>query len=280
MGAFKQAARRTITWIPKSRLLAACCRFYCEHCGGSSPTITSDPTANGELRFVREAAPHLDVVLDVGANVGDWTASVLELRPTATIHAFEPSTSAHHALLRRGFPDNVTVHKAALSSRTGTAPLHIFGEASGLNSLHNRFGLEDGYGIPPATQTEEAMLLTADEFCMSHGLQRVDLMKVDTEGHEVDVLQGSVQSLKSGIIRRVQFEYGGTYIDSRRFLKDAFDVFAGLDYVIFRIIPDGLIACPRYDQRIETFQYNNFVAIRSDLISESPSAGKALQQSQ
>lgn len=275
----KQAVRKAITWMPRSRLLAACCRDYCEHCGDAREEIGSDPATNGELRLLREVAAHLDTVLDVGANVGDWTASVVALRPTATIHAFEPCRSAYEVFLRRGFPDCVMPHRMALSSNAGTAPLYVFGEAGGLNSLHNRYGLEDGYGIRPADRTEDVQCQTVDAFCRDHSLRRVDFMKVDTEGHEIDVLQGSRDSLRSGILRRVQFEYGGTYIDSRRLLKDAFEAFKGLDYVLFRIVPNGLVAHLRYDQRLETFQYNNFVALHRDTIESTPSASNALQQS-
>jgi FkbM family methyltransferase len=275
MRTLKGAVRKAITLIPRSRALSACCRLYCEHCGEAGLGILSDPTGGGEYRFLREVAPALEVVLDVGANVGDWTAALLAVKPTTTIHAFEPAAGAFQALERRGFPSNVSVHQTALSSSRGCAALHLFGEASQLNSLHNRHGIEDCAGVAPATQSEQVELLTVDEFCLNHGLRGVDLMKVDTEGHEVDVLKGSLRSLASGNIRRVQFEYGGTYIDSRRLLKDAFEIFLGLNYQLYRIVSEGLVACPRYDQRLENFQYANYVALRRDTIDNTPSAKKA-----
>lgn len=278
MSFVKKAVRGIIRCIPKSKVLEACCRCYCEHCDGTHATDPGDPATNGEYRLLREMAPAFDTVLDIGANVGDWTAALLALRPSASIHAFEPSASAYDAILRRHFPENVVVHKMAISSMAGAASLHIFGDASGMNSLHNRHGLEGGYGIAPATRTEDVQLQTLDDFCASHGLKRVDFVKVDTEGHEVDVLRGGVQSLKTGMLHAIQFEYGGAYIDSRKLLKDAFEVFEGLDYVVFRIVPDGLVAYPRYDQRLETFQYNNFVALHRNKIGDTPSAMKAMQQ--
>jgi FkbM family methyltransferase len=274
---FNDAVRQAIAWIPQSRALAACCRTYCEYCGDPAFGIPSDPTGSGEFRFLKEVAHRLDVVLDVGANVGDWTSALLALRPSVTVHAFEPATSAHAALQRRRFPDNVAVHNTALSSKQGTASLHLFKENPQLNSLHNRVGLEACAGISPATHSEEVKLWTVDDFCATYNVQSVDLMKVDTEGHEIDVLQGSLGSLKSGRIARVQFEYGGTYIDARRLLRDAFDLFRGLDYAMFRISRNGLLACPRYDQRLEDFRYSNFVVLRSDTIDVTPSAQKAIR---
>ena len=265
--------------LPRSKALTACCRYYCEHCSHDPQPLDvgCDMHTNGELRLLRELAPHLHTVLDVGANVGDWTSMLLALNPTAQIHAFEPCVSAYDKLSRRGFGANVTLHQVALSSSAGPARLQIFGDASGLNSLHNRYGLEDAAGLAPATRSEEVQLETVDAFCSKISLPCIDLMKIDTEGHEIDVLQGSRASLAAGVIRRVQFEYGGTYIDSRRLLKDAFDIFADLDFVIFLIVPDGLAAYPRYDQRLENFRYNNLVALHRDTLASTPSASKALQ---
>ena len=59
-------------------------------------------------------------------------------------------------------------------------------------------------------------------------------------------------------------------------MRDVFDVFHGLEYVLFQIVPEGLVAHLRYDQRLETYQYGNFVALHRDTIPSTPSANKAL----
>lgn len=257
-------------------MIAACCRHYVQHCGGAADGWASDPTGHGEERLLRELAPVIEVALDVGAHSGAWTASLLAQNPRATIHAFEPASDAYRALELKQFPDQVHTYRTAMSSSSGRAHLHLFDGAAELNSLHNRFGLEEGFGIKPAILTEEVEVSTVDAFCTSQGLTRIDLLKIDTEGHEVDVLRGSIRSLEQGVIGRVQFEYGGTYIDSRRLLKDAFEVFAGLDYALFRIVPGGLLAFPRYDQRLEDFRFSNYLALRKDLISRTRSARHAM----
>lgn len=48
--------------------------------------------------------------------------------------------------------------------------------------------------------------------------------------------------------------------------------------MLFRVVPSGLVACPRYDQRLENFQYGNFVARRGDTVGNTPSARQALQR--
>ena len=273
----KTLVRKTISLLPRSRIIDACCRYYSELYSGSVGCASHDRAicTNGEGRLLQELAPHLHTVFDVGAHVGSWTDLVFSLAPDSRIHAFEPSPSSCAAFTRRSFPGSVSLHRFALSSESGTACLHVFGEESTLNSLHNRRGLEDGWGITPAARSESVPVETVDAFCMRSDLRCVDYMKVDTEGHEVDVLHGSRRSLAAGVIRRVQVEYGGAYIDSRRLLRDVFDVFADIDYDLFLIVPHGLMFCPRYDQRMEDFRYRNFVAFHRDTVSDTPCAKAA-----
>jgi FkbM family methyltransferase len=236
--------------------------------------------SNGELRLLQEVAADIHIAFDVGANVGEWTAFLLSRAPrVAHVYAFEPCGSAFVKLVDRSFPPCVSSYRMGLSSRPGNAFLYVLGEADPGNSLYQRQGLEKGWGIQPTDTTEEVTLETIDRFCEQHDVQSIDFVKIDAEGHEVDILEGARESLQKGIIQIVQFEYGGTYIDSRRLLKDVFQIVAGLDYTVFLIAPDRLIAYLQYDQRLENFQYKNFVIFHHKAIERSPSAKSAYMDS-
>jgi FkbM family methyltransferase len=249
----------------------ACCRHYLARCEAALPgdpafslarcENNADMVTNGELRLLRELAPRLQTVFDVGANAGDWTAQLLPLLPaSARVHAFEPCQATCERFLGKGFPPRVRLHRLALSSAAGEAALHVFDASSTLNSLHNRRGLEGGWGIAPSAQDEAVALDTLDAFCARERIAGIDLLKLDTEGHEVDVLLGAKGALATGLVGRVQFEYGATYIDARRLLKDVFELLGPFGYAIHLVAPGGLVACPRYDQRLENFQQKAFVA--------------------
>lgn len=262
--------------MPRSRGLLAACRLYSQRFTCEN---NDDIHTNGELRLLHEVAAGVDVAFDVGANIGDWTALLLARVPRVShVHAFEPIDSTFAKLADRSFPPSVSRHRMGLSSKPGTASMYVLGEGSTGNSLYRRQGLEDGWGIRPPEATEEVALETIDRFCEQHGIQKIDFLKIDAEGHDVDVLEGARESLRRGIIQIVQFEYGGTYIDSRRLLKDAFEIVAGLDYTVFLIAPERVIAYPRYDQRLENFQYKNFAIFHRDAIARCPSAKRALER--
>jgi hypothetical protein len=152
-----------------------------------------------------------------------------------------------------------------LSSVPGEMTLWVFADGAGINSLYKRQGLEDGWGLAEQQRAEVVRLDTLDAYCQRVGVQVIDLMKVDVEGHELEVFKGAAGMLAQGKIKRIQFEYGGCNIDSRVLLKDLFDFFAPYGYAFYKIYPREMRRVPRYDQRLENFQYQNWVVVANDV---------------
>lgn len=209
--------------------------------------------------------PQCTTVFDVGANVGDWTALALKINPNLQIHCFEPSAATFQRLHERDFKGSVKYINIGLSSAPGEATLYVFEHCAGTNSLYKRQGLEDGWGLKAQQHKETIRLTTLDAYCQRSGIQMIDFVKVDVEGHELEVIRGAEGMLKQRRIKRIQFEYGGCNIDSRVLLKDIFDFFAPYSYVFFKVLPHGLRHVPRYDQRLENFQYQNWAVIAEDV---------------
>lgn len=100
-------------------------------------------TTEAEVAAIRQLLSNHDfskvVAVDVGANVGDWTASFLQKFPECQVIAFEPSSSAFKILNSRfqGNP-NIRCVNLGLSDRNEDVVLYSDSEASGLSSLHKR----------------------------------------------------------------------------------------------------------------------------------------------
>jgi FkbM family methyltransferase len=234
---------------------------YVDHCEGNN---NPDIKTNGELRFLRTTIAQCKVVFDVGANVGEWANLVLQINPAVQLHCFEPSKSTFAKLAVQHFPANIVINNFGLSSTSRQAKLFVFGEGNGMNSLHRRQGLEY-LGLAPQEREETIELQTLDEYCSKHDVVKIDYLKLDVEGHELEVLRGAENALNDGRIGMAQFEYGGCNIDSRVLLKDIFDFVQSLPYVVCKILPESIQQLSGYSQALETFQYSNWLLIHKDV---------------
>jgi FkbM family methyltransferase len=211
-------------------------------------------TAIGLLPPERRDRP---VILDIGANVGAWTAAALAVAPDAVIHAFEPSAAAFESLTE-SFADDprVRTHQLALGASAGQAELFADVAGSGLASLTRR--RLDHHDIT-FDKSELVSLDTVDAWSARNGVS-ADLMKIDVEGHELDVLAGATTALATVAV--VQFEFGGCNIDTRTYFQDFFYFFTERGFALHRIHERGITAVPHYSEIHENFGTTNFLAIR------------------
>jgi FkbM family methyltransferase len=142
-----------------------------------------------------------EVVLDIGANVGQTTRQVLDRFPQARVHAFEPVGSTF-AALQNGVRDlaSVRCYQLGFSDREGSATIQVV-PGSVFNSLDSRLLAGD-----PDAIEETITLTTVDRFLAERGLRTVDLLKTDTEGHDLKVLLGAREVLERGDVKCIYAE--------------------------------------------------------------------------
>lgn len=242
---------------PNNGRLVSIFQQYIDHYHGDN---NDDMNSNGELNFLERIIPATQVIFDVGANQGDWVALILPIKSNVTIHSFEPSLATFKKLEARNFPPNVTINHFGLSSKPDRKLLYVFSEGSGNNSLYQRRGLEAGWGLKSPEQTEQILLETLDNYCEQTRIKHIDLLKIDVEGHELEVLRGALNMLRQKKIELIQFEYGGSNIDSGVLLKHLFEFLTPLGYRFYKLFPNEARYMGDYDQRWENFRYQNWVA--------------------
>jgi FkbM family methyltransferase len=220
------------------------------------------PEENGEYALLRKILPRCSMVFDVGSHLGGWAEAALAINPQLEIHCFEASLKTHRVLSGHRPPLPVIANPFGLGAAAETRTLYSFGEANNANSLYRRSGLA-ARGFPPQAETETVTLDTADGYCARQGIAAIDFMKIDTEGHELAVLQGARGLMAAQAIGAVQFEYGGCNIDSRVLLRDIFEFLTVVGYVPAKIMRDHVAMVPAYDARLENFRYQNWLAVPS-----------------
>jgi FkbM family methyltransferase len=151
-------------------------------------------------RLLRAETPR--VIFDIGANRGETVCAYRQVFPKATIYAFEPLPELA-AGLRRRFKQDPDIHviEAAVGRHHGNALLNI---SSGMSTHSLLVRPRDGLQYLPERATivgqANVDVISLDEFCATRGLSVIDIVKVDVEGSELQVLEGSHQLLdRTGI---------------------------------------------------------------------------------
>jgi len=248
---------RRLRAAPRDLALYKACRDYAGRFAGENDL---DPSSNGEYRVLCAMMPESRVVFDVGAHVGGWCETVLAINPALEVHAFEPARDSFAALTAKRLAQ-VKVTNAAVGAAAEQRELYSLGSDTQLRSLYRREGLEDDYGIATPTVGERVAVITLDDYCAAHGVERIDYLKIDAEGHDLQVLRGARGMLGRRAVRIIQFEYGQTNAESRDLLKDFFAFFRDYAYNLHKIHPEGYSLHRRYNARLENFQYQNWLAV-------------------
>jgi FkbM family methyltransferase len=140
-------------------------------------------------------------VLDIGANVGDVAVAALNSYKDSRVICFEPVQKTYDALKDRlsPFGDRAQLHKVALSNTAGTGEINIT-TFHGANSIAPQApSHKERNPHVHEVGKERIELVRLDDYCACFPCERVDVMKIDVEGHELDVLKGGVQFISSRV---------------------------------------------------------------------------------
>ncbi|MFL5466589.1 MAG: FkbM family methyltransferase [Gemmatimonadaceae bacterium] len=228
---------------------------------------------NGELlvqrSVVERSAGNNPVFFDVGANVGDWTLALLrvarELQTSrVSIHAFEPCAGTRQTLsdtIKRNDTDGVVkIVPLAMSNAGGLRSFYVIGAGAGRNSLYPN----------EARSVEQVEAATLDDYCTRNNVARIALVKVDTEGHDMSVIEGAKRLLTERRIDVLQFEYNHLWVSARHYLKDVFDFAGPVGYSVAKITPVGVERYAKWHPELETFREANYILATDESIEWFP----------
>lgn len=203
------------------------------------------------------------VIFDVGANKGQFLELTLQelLNVKYLIYCFEPVVFAYKELNQKyGDLDNVFLEKFGLDNIEHESK--IFYDFPG--SLRaSKFQRDLRHLDVYFSESEIVKYLTLDEYCFNRGILKIDLLKLDVEGNELNVLKGAEGLLQKGVIKVITFEFGRAQIDSGTFFKDYYYYLLSFGMnSLFRILPNGYLkSIEKYNEKYEIFFTTNYIAI-------------------
>ena len=190
------------------------------------------------FNFLRKKIIGNAILFDVGAHHGETIKNFIKYFKIKEIHSFEASPK-NFKILNQKFKDNINtkiiLNKLGLSNENKIVLINQFPESSSStlskinkNSLYFKRKIEV-LGLKKKAnlfENIEVKLKMLDDYLMKKNIISIDLLKIDTEGHEYYVLKGSLKSLSR--IRYIYFEHhydnmlnkGYTFSDIHIFLND------------------------------------------------------------
>ncbi len=145
-----------------------------------------------EIEFYKSVIDELNIVFDVGCqhdNIFD------ELKAGIEIHLFDPMSS-DKLLSKINGKQNIRYNKYGLSSKREKVKFHPSYGSILLRQEERKFN----------DHTEiEIFVDTINNYCTENNIEKIDLLKIDTEGYDFEVIKGASQLLHN--IKYIQFEH-------------------------------------------------------------------------
>jgi FkbM family methyltransferase len=190
------------------------------------------------------------LVLDIGANLGTFCVPLAQKIPALKFHAFEPQRIIYYQLCANTIINslgNVYTYEAGLSNQEADIELEVPDYTAETNigafSIDKEVR-ENEYECKTSGGKEKIILMTLD----SIGFENVRLIKIDVEGHELEVIKGGIETIKANNYPPIIFEawtWKPWYQEKRKAL---FDYLEGHGYKIEQLGDNNLARHPKHEE--------------------------------
>jgi FkbM family methyltransferase len=142
------------------------------------------------------------IIFDVGANIGQTAKFYNSLLSKPQIYSFEPVLSTFNKLKVNIKESNISCFNYALGAKKEKVEIKVTNESLN-NSLVSEVNL-----MRQTNKTEIVDVETVDGVFKEHNLNKIDVLKIDTEGYEMEVLKGARKILSNKKVKYVFCEVG------------------------------------------------------------------------
>lgn len=181
----------------------------------------------------------VDLVIDVGANDGGYGTVLREGGYKGSIVSFEPLSQAHAALMQRAQNDGqwVIADRCALGANPGMADIHVAGNStsSSLLPMLERHVQAAPQSAEVATESVEVKRLDDIDMPLLLASNRA-MLKVDTQGYELPVLQGAGTTLKRCVGVQLEMSIVPLY-EGQVLYRELIDYLDALGFELWGLLP-------------------------------------------
>ena len=169
------------------------------------------------------------IFIDIGCHQGEYSNLLFKKFPNLEVHIFEPSKISFENLKKLFLNKGFFLNNLALSNVNKRGKLFYPDAGSGLSSLSKR---DLRHANIKFDLSQEIDVIRFDKY-WNKSSSVIDYVKIDVEGHELDVLEGFGLFINN--VRLIQFEFGPCNIDTRTYFRDFWYFFLEKNFLIYRI---------------------------------------------
>ena len=223
----------------------------------------------GEENFIKKISHDLSFCIDIGANIGKYTELLLK-ETAAKVIAFEPLPDAYLDLkkLELNNLNRLKVFNQAIGEKNEFLELNYASSKSEKASFSDNLEKLSFYDFHN-NKKMKIKILSLDTFVEENlddfNQTEIDLIKIDTEGFELEVIKGATKTIKKMSPKYIQLEFNWHQLFKKQNMY-SFSEFLK-NYDLFQILPYGNDLIKVNVTRPETniYHLSNFVYIRKDL---------------
>jgi FkbM family methyltransferase len=193
---------------------------------------TTDPI----VRFLSAHLAAGQCAFDIGANTGLYSRVMLDLvGPGGSVHAFEPHPETAQALTSQA-AGNLTVHRCAVSDVSKDDREFFVDTREGMLGVASSLARLGDLHAAGKVRPIHVCSVTVDEVCAREGLAPA-LIKMDTEGHELEVIRGARETIER-LRPVIVFEFWETWWELG--VRRLFD-YLGRHYTMIRVQDEQVV---------------------------------------
>jgi FkbM family methyltransferase len=150
------------------------------------------------------------VIFDIGANFGQAALELASHFQNSTIYSFEPHLETYADLVEKTKKHkNIKTYSLGFGDKSDKMELNISKSTDGnsllpLSETVNQYAHGGGWAEKVGTSTVE--ITTMDLFCQENKIDRIDILKIDTQGYELKVIEGGVKVIRPEITKAIVVE--------------------------------------------------------------------------
>jgi FkbM family methyltransferase len=183
----------------------------------------------------------IDKIFDIGAHHGETAIEFAQFYKNSTIYSFEPVKQSFDLLEKNSKPySNIKPFHLGIGSESEQREIHINEKYSTINSFLEQTNTSLN------NTSEITNVMSLDDFVNENNISEIDILKIDTEGWELNVLEGAKNFLKA---KSAQFVVCEVALEDNKNQTPFIDVFNTLT-------PMGYRFCCIYDVVVKNIKSN------------------------